>query len=223
MLTTSVSYTYPPFGSTGAASNASINPFRYTGREASDNTGLYYYRGRYYSPGQSRFVQEDPLGFVAGPNFYAYVTSNPLNEIDPLGLYDYSAQETAQQFLQPAYQAATSGQVSGLVNIRNNSVGQYDFSWNDHSVDTFNVNGNVLTASQFGNFIAGFQAGAYDANYYWTTGAFWAEAAVEAAGVWFHATGQTAAVNDPLDYTGWPDIKAGEQYGWQYQSSNYSQ
>ena len=33
-----------------------------------------------------RFLSEDPLGFKAGVNFYAYVGNNPLNFNDPMGL-----------------------------------------------------------------------------------------------------------------------------------------
>jgi RHS repeat-associated protein len=93
--TTEVSYSYPPFGSTGTPSTASLNSFRYTGREASDNTQLYYYRGRYYSPTISRFIQEEPLGLIAEPNVYAYVLNDPLNNADPLGLDLTPAQQAA--------------------------------------------------------------------------------------------------------------------------------
>src|SRR5439155_13360265 len=64
---------------------SSTNSFQYTGRE-SDGTGLYYLRARYYSPRLQRFVSEDPIGFVAGVNFYAYTYNNPMNWIDPNGL-----------------------------------------------------------------------------------------------------------------------------------------
>jgi len=45
----------------------------------------YYYRARYYDPEIGRFVSEDPLGFEAGINFYAYVGNNPINRNDPSG------------------------------------------------------------------------------------------------------------------------------------------
>jgi len=57
----------------------------YTGREYDRGTGLYYYRARYYDPEIGRFISEDPLGFKAGINFYAYVGNNSVNRNDPSG------------------------------------------------------------------------------------------------------------------------------------------
>jgi RHS repeat-associated protein len=79
-------YTYSPFGETTQTGEASSNPFQYTGRE-NDNTGLYYYRARYYDPKIQRFVSSDPIGLAGGLNTYAYVDNNPIGYIDPYGLY----------------------------------------------------------------------------------------------------------------------------------------
>src|SRR5439155_10686970 len=49
------------------------NLFRFTGREYDLETGLYYYRARYYDPTVGRFISEDPIGFSSGINFYGYV------------------------------------------------------------------------------------------------------------------------------------------------------
>ena len=62
------------------------NSFRYTGREFDSETGLYYYRARYYDPEVGRFMNEDPIGFSGGINFYSYVGNDPVNFNDPLGL-----------------------------------------------------------------------------------------------------------------------------------------
>jgi RHS repeat-associated protein len=78
-------YAYGPYGETGEASAVS-NPFRYTGREFDAETGLYYYRARYYSADLGRFLEPDPIGFGDGMNVYAYVGNNPINFVDPLGL-----------------------------------------------------------------------------------------------------------------------------------------
>jgi RHS repeat-associated protein len=57
--------------------------------DSDTDTGLYYYRARYYDPGVGRFVSEDPLGLNAGINQYAYVHNSPLLRIDPAGTDDY--------------------------------------------------------------------------------------------------------------------------------------
>jgi hypothetical protein len=44
-----------------------------------------YYRARYYDPGAGGFLNEDPIHFRAGINFYRYVHSNPQNFRDPRG------------------------------------------------------------------------------------------------------------------------------------------
>lgn len=58
----------------------------YTASEFDSESGLYYYRARYYDPSSGRFLSEDPIQFGAGPNFYLYVGNNPINRFDPLGL-----------------------------------------------------------------------------------------------------------------------------------------
>src|SRR5262249_37631955 len=63
--------------------------YAYTGREWDSETNLYYYRARYYDPQAGRFLSEDPIGFDGGINFYAYVSANPVNMVDPGGLDEH--------------------------------------------------------------------------------------------------------------------------------------
>jgi RHS repeat-associated protein len=65
---------------------ADLPGYAFTGREWDPETGLYYYRARYYDSKVGRFISEDPIGFLGGNNFYGYVTNNPINIIDPRGL-----------------------------------------------------------------------------------------------------------------------------------------
>ena len=80
-------YTFDSFGNQTASTGSLTNPFRYTARESDTETGLYYYRARYYDPSTGRFLSEDAEAFGGSIDFYAYVQNNPLNFSDPFGLY----------------------------------------------------------------------------------------------------------------------------------------
>lgn len=73
------------------------NPYMFTGRRLDKETGLYYYRARYYSPRLGRFLQTDPIGYGDGINWYAYCGNNPLGWIDPYGLCQNMAQWSAER------------------------------------------------------------------------------------------------------------------------------
>jgi RHS repeat-associated protein len=78
-------YTYDSYGKT-TPTGSIVNSFQYTGREFDTETNLYFYRARYYDPQTGRFLNEDPAGFAAGTDFYAYVSNNSTNLVDPTGL-----------------------------------------------------------------------------------------------------------------------------------------
>jgi len=62
------------------------NPYQFTGRQYDSETGLYYYRARYYNVEIGRFIQPDPIGYNDGMNMYVYVGNNPVVYTDPMGL-----------------------------------------------------------------------------------------------------------------------------------------
>ena len=71
------------------------NPFLFTGQMLDGETGLYYYRSRFYNPAQGRFISRDPLGppnasnaldIVNDGSWYSYVDNNPAGYVDPTGL-----------------------------------------------------------------------------------------------------------------------------------------
>src|SRR3989441_12698088 len=63
-------YTYDSFGNLTGSTGTVTNPYRYTAREFDTETGIYYYRARYYLPGGGRVASEDTLGLVEGAHLY---------------------------------------------------------------------------------------------------------------------------------------------------------
>ncbi|MDX9715706.1 MAG: RHS repeat-associated core domain-containing protein [Dissulfurispiraceae bacterium] len=79
---------YKSFGLSATAMHSEfVQPYAFTSRELDQETGLYYYRNRYYDANTGRFISKDPIGFSAGDvNLYRYVGNNPVNWVDPEGL-----------------------------------------------------------------------------------------------------------------------------------------
>lgn len=79
------SYGYASFGQP-TSSTAFQQPYQFTGRELDNETGLMYYRARYYDSSTGRFTSRDKLGFAGGDVVLSnYVGGNPVNLIDPTG------------------------------------------------------------------------------------------------------------------------------------------
>ncbi|HKV40506.1 MAG TPA: RHS repeat-associated core domain-containing protein, partial [Blastocatellia bacterium] len=80
----------------GVTSGGGFTRYGFTGRELDSQSGLMFYRARYYDPAIGRFISEDPLGLGGGDsNYYAYVHNSPTNLVDPSGLI--GAYESAGQ------------------------------------------------------------------------------------------------------------------------------
>jgi len=80
-------YTYDPFGNVTTTGETSDNPFQFVGKE-NDGTGLIREGYRYYSFDLQRYISEDPIDINSGDvNFYVRTGNDPINWIDPYGLY----------------------------------------------------------------------------------------------------------------------------------------
>ena len=108
-------------------------PYSYTGREWDEESGLYYYRARYYDPGVGRFIQKDPIGLAGGMNLYSYVGGNPVKYIDPLGLWTAQAGLTINFQLGPInFQVSGGSHGAGAgasVTITNTTVAPMGHLW----------------------------------------------------------------------------------------------
>jgi RHS repeat-associated protein len=88
---------YEPFGRVLSRSRADAGPlpaqaeplcpFGFSSRYLDPESGLLYFGYRYYTPDLGRWLCRDPLQEQAGPNLYAYCQNDPINQIDPLGLW----------------------------------------------------------------------------------------------------------------------------------------
>jgi RHS repeat-associated protein len=86
-----------PFGAERSYLSSSGNSYKFTGKERDSESGLDNFGARYNSSSMGRFMTPDPLLNSGRPwepqswNRYAYARNNPLNIIDPTGLYDLAS------------------------------------------------------------------------------------------------------------------------------------
>jgi RHS repeat-associated protein len=81
---------YTPYGDRRQDNQNPANvPYKFTGQELDNSTGLYFYGARYYDPMLGRFISADTIvPSAADPqslNRYSYVRNNPLIYTDPSG------------------------------------------------------------------------------------------------------------------------------------------
>lgn len=81
-------YAYDPYGKVIAFSGSNApNPFQFTGQYTDVESGLQYLRARYYDPSTAQFISSDPLSLVTRHR-YAYASGNPIDNVDPTGMFD---------------------------------------------------------------------------------------------------------------------------------------
>jgi RHS repeat-associated protein len=84
----SVRYEYGPFGEVIRATGpmAKANPFRFSTKYQDDETDFLYYGYRYCNASTGRWLSRDPAEENGGENSSVFVSNEPLNETDLLGL-----------------------------------------------------------------------------------------------------------------------------------------
>ena len=83
-----------PYGTALDAESTGTTKRRFTTYERSQVSGLDYAVDRFYDSSQGRFTQTDPIGMAASSlfdpqslNMYSYCGNDPINHIDPGGLF----------------------------------------------------------------------------------------------------------------------------------------
>jgi RHS repeat-associated protein len=75
------------FGKLLAQSGSLNQPFQSSTKRYDVGAGLNYYGYRFYAPAIGRWMNRDPLGEAGGINLYGFVSNNPVNWVDPWGLW----------------------------------------------------------------------------------------------------------------------------------------
>jgi RHS repeat-associated protein len=89
-------YDYEAYGNLLDSAGNTVNNYRFTGEQFDPYLDDYYLRMRYYNPESGRFTTMDPFeGVLTEPlsrASYPYVHGNPVNAIDPSGMFlEYTA------------------------------------------------------------------------------------------------------------------------------------
>jgi RHS repeat-associated protein len=82
------STSYTAYGQTDRSSGVQADK-GYAGMFLHEPSGLYLTWYRAYDPVTGRWLSRDPIGERGGINLYGYVLQDPVNGIDPLGLWGY--------------------------------------------------------------------------------------------------------------------------------------
>jgi len=85
---------YDAFGRVLSDSNPGYTPFGYAGGLYEFRTALVRFGARDYIAEVGKWSTEDPIGFLSGGfNDYAYVSNDPINNVDPSGLEEIGVGE----------------------------------------------------------------------------------------------------------------------------------
>ena len=108
---------------------------RYTSQQLNEDTGLYFYKSRYYDPELARFTQADTIVPSANTsqalNRYSYAFNNPLKFTDPSGNVPKDLDDSTSE---------------DLTEVSNSEVGKNPTTQNSNS--SFDASGNVVQGSK---------------------------------------------------------------------------
>ncbi len=105
------SYRYDEFGRPLKKAGSLDQPYRFSTKQYDEPTGLTIYPFRFYNPAIGKWMTRDPLGESGDINLYRMTGNNPVNFVDPLGLFPNWIVPTYGNYGAPGY---GSGDGTGL-------------------------------------------------------------------------------------------------------------
>jgi RHS repeat-associated protein len=106
-VTITDSYSYDSYGIMLGGGRTTDTNLLYAGEYQDSGSQNYYLRARWYNPSNGRFNRPDPFyGSTVDPQSlhkYSYCAGNPVNNIDPLGLFTQAFGYVAEAAIQGVY------------------------------------------------------------------------------------------------------------------------
>ncbi len=131
--------TYGAFGNLIGSTGSTNNSYGFAGEQFDSGLDQYYLRARYYDQSSGRFTRRDDyegrLGEPLTLHKYLYANGNPVNGIDPTGLYtlgEVNAAESIRNIL-AGIQIESGGYLISATQKRGDyQIGNFlvDVSWN---------------------------------------------------------------------------------------------
>jgi len=130
-------FEYDPFGQEVRATGPALAhaKFRFSSKYFDGESDLSYYGYRFYNPDTGRWVNRDPIGEQGGVNLYGFVSNNPVNATDPLGLHQWIEGPSGSE--PTAHQSFNVGDPSG-------QYSSYSFGTDPLYPGNWRLNGGIV-------------------------------------------------------------------------------
>ncbi len=195
------------------------NPYMFQGRRFDVESGMYFYRNRYYNSRLGRFISRDPMGVwydvLAYGNAYSSFSSRPLVSVDPIGF-------GVEPF--PENLESRSESVRDVRNLVKKAVNKEGIRNKEDIVDA--VSWNHPTTWSDNRFIYTCKYGWIDTGHFWRSAAYgdyWGKHKAYKGSVGMEViqqiTGSESAWTQEDLASNWQGAKFGHEFGfgtWQY-------
>ncbi|MGD2180822.1 RHS repeat domain-containing protein [Lusitaniella coriacea] len=150
-------YSYDAYGNVVGVAGTTENDYRFAGEQFDGTLGQYYLRQRYYDASTGRFTRRDTYeGRLSDPvslHKYLYANADPVNGIDPSGLFTMAEVSAARSIRNTLAEAQFNSYLGLAKNVDPDGVGGKVTGFIDKIIST--VEGIQLITSLKGLFVIG--------------------------------------------------------------------